>query len=331
MAIQEKAMTIDRPSVAELSEAPQAKATTTAKAKTKTQAIYRTPFWASFSVALSGFLLLGISIAYWKPQLFGFTPASTTTPMTEPVSAPDETVDVDSQVPYEAWLDILAKEAKAIAATNPQRLTVLLGDSLTLWFPPERLSGDRQWLNQGISGENTSGLLNRLNLLEALQPQTIFVMIGINDLIKGSEDTEVLDHYQKLLEGLKTQQPNAEIVVQSILPHGGDRLTVVDRTQVLQVSNERIVQLNRKLETLAKQQDVEFLNLAPIFTDRDGLLRAELSTDGLHLNSQGYAVWQAAMQTFDQLALKPAEAPADQPNLESPAALPESDSTVPEQ
>ena len=330
MPTQEKAITINQTAVATLPERPKTKEKTTARAKTKTnnQVIYRTPFWASLSVALSGFLLLGISIAYWKPELFGFRPASTATQTAESVSAPDETTD---QLPYEAWLDILAKEAKAIAATNPGRLTVLLGDSLTLWFPPESLSGDRQWLNQGISGENTAGLLNRLNLLESLQPQTIFVMIGVNDLIKGSDDTELLERYQKLLEDLKTQQPNAEIVVQSILPHGGDRLTVIDRTQVLQVSNERIVQLNRKLETLSKQQGVLFLNLAPIFTDRDGLLRVELSTDGLHLNPQGYAVWQAAMQTFDQLELKPADIPADQPNSESQEDLPGTDSDMPAQ
>lgn len=262
------------------------------------------PFWASLSVALNGFLLLAISLAYWKPQLFGFNTTQPVAIEQAETAATAETPNRQS-LPYEEWLAILEREAKAVALKNPERLTVLLGDSLTLWFPQEMLAKNRQWLNQGISGENTSGLLKRLNLLDELKPQTIFVMVGINDLIKGASDKQLLENYGKVLAALKEKQPEVEIVVQSILPHGGDRMTVDDREQALQVSNDRIVQLNRKLKDLAAARNVKFLDLNPVFTDADGLLRATLSTDGLHLNDQGYAVWQAAMQTFDQLELNP--------------------------
>jgi hypothetical protein len=102
---------------------------------------------------------------------------------------------------------------------------------------------------------------------------------------------------------------------------------VDNRAEVLQVSNERIAQVNRQLRKLTEQEGVKFLNLAPVVTDRDGLLRAELSTDGLHLNQQGYAVWQAALQTFAQLALKPligsTDAPVDAAPPEIREALPD--------
>jgi lysophospholipase L1-like esterase len=268
------------------------------------------PFWASLSVALNGLLLLAVSIGYWKPDLVGLSgPAPVT--VEAPTEAVVEPSPLPKSLPYEQWLDILGKEAKAVAVKNPDRLTVLLGDSLTLWFPPELLGGNRSWLNQGISGENTSGLLKRLNLLTDLKPQTIVVMVGVNDLIKGNADETVITNYQKLIDELKAQHPKAEIVMQSLLPHGGDRVTVDDREQVLKVSNERIVQINRKLKDLAVQREVKFLDLHPVFVDAEGLLRSDLSTDGLHLNNQGYTSWQAALQTFDQLALQQPTAKPD--------------------
>jgi lysophospholipase L1-like esterase len=292
--------TQDKPQSDEMPTAVATQAKAPAKAKRSL------PFWASLSVALNGLLLLAVSIGYWKPDLVGLSgpaPVAVEAQAETPIEASPE----PKSLPYEQWLDILGKEAKAVAVKNPDRLTVLLGDSLTLWFPPELLGGNRSWLNQGISGENTAGLLKRLNLLDDLKPQTIVVMVGVNDLIKGNADETVITNYQKLIDELKAKHPKAEIVMQSILPHGGDRLTVNDREQVLKVSNERIVQINRQLRELATQREVKFLDLHAVFVDAEGLLRSDLSTDGLHLNAQGYTSWQAALQTFDQLALKQAD------------------------
>jgi lysophospholipase L1-like esterase len=306
---------------------PQAADTPTAVVKsektvTKSKPVRSVPFWASLSVALNGLLLLAVSIGYWKPDLVGLSgpaPIAVETAAETPVEPTPER----QSLPYEQWLDILGKEAKAVAVKNPDRLTVLLGDSLTLWFPPELLTGNRSWLNQGISGENTAGLLKRLNLLDDLKPQTILVMIGVNDLIKGSADESVIANYQKLIDELKARHPKSEIVIQSILPHGGDRLTVDDREQVLKTSNERIVQLNRKLRELATQREVKFFDLHGVFVDREGLLRSDLSTDGLHLNNQGYAAWQSALQVFDQLSLQqpPAIAKGDAAKSDAPKSV----------
>jgi lysophospholipase L1-like esterase len=285
----------------------------------------RIPFWASLSIAVNGLLLLSMALAYWKPSWFGLTaavdaPATTEITANGADTAPPSGPEADRKsLTYAQWLEILGKEAKATAQSKPERLTVLLGDSLSLWFPAELLPVDRNWLNQGISGESAAGLFKRLNLLDGLQPQTLMVMVGVNDLIKGESDEQVLDHYRQIIQNLKQKHPESEIVMQSILPHGGDRLTVEDREQVLKISNERIYQLNLKLKELAKQSEVNFLNLHPLFVDDDGLLREKLATDGLHLSEEGYMVWRSAFQILDQLVLKPPVAKT----AVKPAATPE--------
>ncbi len=67
---------------------------------------------------------------------------------------------------YEQWLALLADDAKTMAVKDPDHLSVLLGDSLSLWFPGELMPGRRVWINQSISGERTKGLLDRLDFLK---------------------------------------------------------------------------------------------------------------------------------------------------------------------
>ena len=203
---------------------------------------------------------------------------------------------------YQDWVDLLGKEAKAMIKKKPDRLIVLAGDSLTLWFPQDLLPPDHAWLNQGISGETTSGLAKRLKLFDQAKPEAIFVMVGINDLLRGSSDQEVLDAQEDMVNQLKKVHPKSTIVIQSVLPRAKESITVTNATQVEALSNDRVYQFNRRLAALAQQTGVEFLDLQPLFSDNEGFLRSELTTDGLHLSTQGYLVWRSSIQTFNQFA-----------------------------
>ena len=204
---------------------------------------------------------------------------------------------------YDQWVSQLEREADAVAGADPDNLTILLGDSISLWFPHEFLPSDTTWLNQGISGEGTVGLLRRLDLIAETDPDMIYLMIGINDLLRDVSDDTLLANQQQIIQDLKDMHPGVTIVVQTILPHAGDRSTWEGKEALLALSNERIQELNQRLEKMAENADVEYLDLQPIFTDDDGNLRLDLTTDGLHLNDNGYRVWSSALQMHRTLAL----------------------------
>ncbi len=201
---------------------------------------------------------------------------------------------------YQQWVALLQAEAEAAALANLPHQTVLLGDSLTLWFPANMLPGRRTWLNQAISGENSSGLLNRLSLLDQNQPEAFFIMIGINDLIWGGSADQLVFNLRTTVEYLKTNHPQARIVVQSILPHGGAAATWEGRDRLLAIPPEQIVAVNAQLKQVATQTSVEFLDLYPLFVNGDGYLRPDLTTDGLHLNQTGYLVWRSALALVNE-------------------------------
>jgi lysophospholipase L1-like esterase len=271
-----------------------------------TTSVKTLPVWAWLSLLTNGILILAMALLIYRQQgaiaLFGKTPPTQTKP-----NSPSQAQAVAPQLGprhklnYRQWVDILQQEAKVAAQKQPQHLTILVGDSLSLWFPTQLLPNDKTWLNQGISGETSTGLLKRLELFDSTQPETIFVMIGINDLIRGESDQTILDNHRQIMRHLRRAHPKAQVVVQSILPHGQEQATWEGREKLLAIPNSRIRQLNQELQDIAKEESVKYINLHPLFANTQGNLRPELSTDGLHLNSQGYLVWSSALQLYSQI------------------------------
>ncbi|MBV9387214.1 MAG: hypothetical protein JOZ78_12390 [Chroococcidiopsidaceae cyanobacterium CP_BM_ER_R8_30] len=201
---------------------------------------------------------------------------------------------------YQQRLSVLRREADNAAKTRPKHLTILLGNSITDFFPPEMLPPGRSWLNQGIAGDTTAGVLERLQLFDCTQPETIFVLIGTNDLTQGVDDATILANQQKIVDYLKQAHPNSQIVIQSILPRKDEpKLPGSDHKY------GRIQKLNQQLLATAKASRVHYLNLYPLFANTQGSILPELTTDGLHLSSQGYLVWRSALQLYSQLELEP--------------------------
>ncbi|PZV15778.1 MAG: lysophospholipase [Leptolyngbya sp.] len=192
------------------------------------------------------------------------------------------------QPTYEQWRELMAREA-AIAAKQPtQRLNVLLGDSLSLWFPSDRLPQSQTWLNQAISGDTTHGILSRLSDFAATRPHVIYLMAGINDLKQGATDNEILWNMRQIITQLRQTQPQATVIVQSVLP-----------TRSVIASSDRITQLNHQLRALSIRNGAYFLDLSTQMADAAGNLRQDFTTDGLHLNAKGYATWQSILTKAD--------------------------------
>lgn len=275
------------------------------------QRLQQVPPWALLSLAMNGLLFITVLVVVRQlslnadpqasvlPQANAFTADSAADSAAE-AFAPD--LGDRHYLDYQQWVSLLEQEASAIAARNAPRQNILLGDSLTLWFPQELLPGRKTWINQAISGENSDGLRQRLYILDQTKPETIFIMIGINDLIWDKPADRLLENTQEIVAYLRQRHPNSKIVLQSILPHGGAAATWEGRDRLVALPNQRIRTVNDQLQQIAADYNATYLDLYPLFANGDGNLRADLTTDGLHLNWQGYMIWRTAIALANDTA-----------------------------
>jgi|GEM_PF-1263100 len=180
-----------------------------------------------------------------------------------------------------------ARRAQLFAAQAAPAGVVMLGDSIThegLWH--EYFPGINP-VNRGIGGDTTRDIVERLPAIYPLQPRRLFLLVGINDLNMDREREQTLADYSKILDELSRHLPATQVYVQSVLPvSAGWKLA----------RNPDVVALNARIQALAQQRNLTFIDLHPEFCDERGELRAELSNDGIHLGPHGYARWCALLQ-----------------------------------
>ena len=119
----------------------------------------------------------------------------------------------------------------------------------------------------------------------------IYLMLGINEL--GWNGTDIFrSHAENLLRRLQADHPDAEIVVQSLLPVSAEQ-----DAKGSYVNNQRILAYNQVWMELAEETGCDYLNIAEAVTGEDGCLPAEMSFDGVHLNRAGCHAWLDYLRT----------------------------------
>ena len=134
--------------------------------------------------------------------------------------------------------------------------------------------------NRGISGDTTEGVLARLAELIYYKPEQVFILIGINDLFREDMTSEkVFNNILKIVHQINDGSRTTEIFIQSILPTNTVTL------------KEKILLTNALITNSEATEPYKLITLHNLFTTERGLMNMELSTDGVHLNENGYAVW----------------------------------------
>ena len=175
---------------------------------------------------------------------------------------------------------------------------IFLGNSITQGGDWATLTGDSTVINRGIGADITFGLRSRLADVTKRKPSKLFVLIGINDIGKDIPDAVIAAQYRALVDSVKSQSPGTKIFVQSILPLNP---TVKNFPQHYD-KQERVVAVNRLIRQMARETGATYVDLWPLFVDRQNRLDASLTGDGLHLNQRGYERWVRFLQQRRYLA-----------------------------
>ncbi len=163
---------------------------------------------------------------------------------------------------------------------------VMLGNSLTAWVDWNELLNRKNIANRGIAGDITEGYLHRLDQVYRLNPKLCFVEGGINDLYSNVPVDVVVKNYQKIVENLRSH---------AIIPIIQSTLFVSPKWRDASAKNKEVAELNSLLQSFAKENNIEFVNLnATMSTDNQ--LHDDLTYDGVHLTANGYMLWGAEVE-----------------------------------
>lgn len=160
---------------------------------------------------------------------------------------------------------------------------IFLGDSITEMCEWQEFFPGKKILNRGISGDSTFGVIDRLHEIIKLQPEKIFIAIGVNDLQRHYPTETVINNIKKIANTLFAET-DSKIYLQSILP-------VIEKKLQTGIKNSTIDVVNDELKKFSVENKIGFLDNSSLMKDNSGNLNANLSSDGLHLNGEAYCLW----------------------------------------
>ena len=157
---------------------------------------------------------------------------------------------------------------------------VCLGDSITQKFEWQDALPAWRVANRGIGSDTTGGMCARLDSIKVMNPVTISLMAGVNDLMSQTPEDSAAS-YAALLDALAQELPKTTVIVTGVLPV----------TEAHSIDNQNIRTLNQFIADICQKRNIRFLDLYGVFAGEDGCLKPQYALDTVHLSPEGYRLW----------------------------------------
>ena len=156
-------------------------------------------------------------------------------------------------------------------------------------FNTEKLVFDEDFDNYVIEAEEkmtTADLLNDLkNKVYIYNPSAVFIQLGINDLNEGSSTDEIIENLKDIISEISENRPNAKIYLESIYPINREVDDYDD--EIIDVDTEDILEVNKEIKALAKNNNITYLDMFDILSEEDEL-NSDYTDNGVYINENGY-------------------------------------------
>ncbi|NOT94287.1 GDSL-type esterase/lipase family protein [Ferruginibacter sp.] len=166
---------------------------------------------------------------------------------------------------------------------------IFLGNSITEFGDWQKLLNDSMVINRGIAGDNTFGVLARLDDVITREPSKLFIKIGINDVSQNIPVEIIVKNISTIIERIKDKSPTTIIYIHSVLPTNDN---VKNEYPDAYHKNGIVNLLNMQIKNQALKYSVFYIDINKIFRNRLGKLDIKYAdSDGIHLNGFAYKTW----------------------------------------
>jgi len=161
---------------------------------------------------------------------------------------------------------------------------VFVGDSLTDNIAWQELFPQLKVANRGIQGDSTGGVYQRIQNINDTEANKVFLMIGINDIMRGYSVANTFSNIESIIAKLLIHHQH--IYIQSVL-------YTLDKRKVI---NVKVKQLNTLIQNyVSKKNNVTYIDLNHHLS-LNGELNQTYTLDGIHLTGDGYIKWKSALK-----------------------------------
>ncbi|MFZ0419268.1 MAG: SGNH/GDSL hydrolase family protein [Candidatus Sulfotelmatobacter sp.] len=180
---------------------------------------------------------------------------------------------------------------------------VFLGDSITDYWKLADYFPGKPYINRGVDGQTTPEMLVRFrqDVIDR-HPKVLVVLAGTNDIagVTGPARNEDIEaNYASMAELARVH--HIRVVFASLLP--AHNYTREAKESFALRPRERILALNAWLKDYCAKNGLVYLDYYSVLIDDQGMLRRDLSDDGLHPNAAGYRIMAPLADKAIALAL----------------------------
>ena len=187
------------------------------------------------------------------------------------------------------WEEIQAFKKEDSLQAPPENAIVFVGSSsFNMWDDVNEYFPGYTIINRGFGGSSLPHVIEYADeIILSYKPRQVVIYCGENDLVDKAVTGEIVAaRFKKLFKIIRRDLRKTDIVFVSIKP-SPSRQTLMP--QMKEANNL----IKRFLE---KKRRTSFVSIWDPMLDHNGAPRRELFLqDMLHMNKQGYAIWQKAI------------------------------------
>lgn len=197
-----------------------------------------------------------------------------------------------------------ANSALAAPKASENRV-IFLGNSITDYWKLADYFPGKPYVNRGIDGQTTSQMLVRFRQdVINLHPKLLVILAGTNDVagVTGrAPDGDIEANYATMAELARLH--NIRIIFASLLAVNNTSSEDAKESFALR-PRERLLAINRWMRDYCVTNSLVYLDYYTALVDDKGMLKKELSDDGLHPNAVGYKLMAPLADAAIAKALK---------------------------
>ena len=174
--------------------------------------------------------------------------------------------------------------------SSPENAVLFVGSSSIRFWNTAEAFPTYPVINRGFGGSHISDILYYYErVIGRFDPSLIVFYCGENDIASGLDQEKVFDDYLTLLSQINQSFPDTDFLYVSIKP-SSSRL---EHTKRFEAFNQRVKAHNQSSDQL------HYIDLGSVLTGDDDRPDDSLFvSDRLHLNEDGYRLWNEKMREF---------------------------------